>query len=127
MTNNISRRSFLKRGAIAVGGVAALTAGAEIATPLIMKETMEFDSNNSFWALSVSKKTPPLQNDIEADIAIIGGGYTGLSAAYNLKKRFPGKKIVLLEACGVGQGASGRNGGMIFRAGRSANTFERLA
>ena len=112
MTNNISRRSFLKRGAIAVGGVAALTAGAEIATPLIMKETMEFDSNNSFWALSGSKKTPPLQNDIEADIAIIGGGYTGLSAAYNLKKRFPGKKIVLLEACGVGQGASGRNGGM---------------
>ncbi len=113
MENKISRRSFLKRGAAVVGGAAAVTAGTEIITPLVCKEKLEFDSNNSYWALSSSEKNPPLETDIEADIAIIGGGYTGLSAACCLKKRFPGKKIVLLEARGTGQGASGRNGGMI--------------
>jgi gamma-glutamylputrescine oxidase len=113
LENNISRRNFLKRGAAVVGGAAAVTVGTEIITPMVIKEKLEFDQNNSFWALSQLQKNPPLKTDTEADIAIIGGGYTGLSAACSLKKRFPEKRIVLLEARSVGQGASGRNGGMI--------------
>ena len=46
----------------------------------------------------------------KADVAIIGGGYTGLSAARTLAKR--GVKVVVLEAETIGWGASSRNGGM---------------
>jgi glycine/D-amino acid oxidase-like deaminating enzyme len=46
----------------------------------------------------------------KADVAIIGGGYTGLSAALTLAKR--GAKVVVLEAETMGWGASSRNGGM---------------
>ena len=44
-------------------------------------------------------------------MVIIGGGYTGLSAAYHIQEKFPEKQIVLLEGACCGYGASGRNGG----------------
>lgn len=57
---------------------------------------------------------PPFtENGARADIVIVGGGLTGLSAAYHLKKRFPDKRIVILEAARCGYGASGRNGGIL--------------
>ena len=52
-----------------------------------------------------------LSNDIDADVAIIGGGFTGLWSAYYLKSFDPSLRIVILEAERVGFGASGRNGG----------------
>lgn len=52
---------------------------------------------------------PSLQGDIEADVAILGAGYTGLSAALELAEA--GYKVVVLEAERIGWGASGRNGG----------------
>lgn len=54
-----------------------------------------------------------LNSDIQADVAIIGAGYTGLWAAYYLKKADPKLEICILEAETVGFGASGRNGGWI--------------
>ncbi|MFV2033073.1 MAG: NAD(P)/FAD-dependent oxidoreductase [Gammaproteobacteria bacterium] len=51
----------------------------------------------------------PLDGSCRADVAIVGGGYTGLSSALHLAKR--GYKVVLLEARQLGWGASGRNGG----------------
>jgi len=54
---------------------------------------------------------PRLDEDIQADVCVIGGGYTGLSAALNLAER--GYQVVLLEAERIGYGASGRNGGLI--------------
>lgn len=51
----------------------------------------------------------PLQGAVEADVCVIGGGYTGLSSAVHLAER--GYRVVLLEAERVGWGASGRNGG----------------
>lgn len=54
---------------------------------------------------------PPLSNDFDADIAIIGGGFTGLWSAYYLKTLDPALRIVVLEAERIGFGASGRNGG----------------
>lgn len=53
----------------------------------------------------------PLQGDTRADVCIVGGGYTGLSAALHLAQR--GYSVVLLEAHRVGFGASGRNGGQV--------------
>ena len=53
----------------------------------------------------------PLLQDLSCDIAIIGGGYSGLWSAYYLKKLLPDSRIVIIEAKQVGFGASGRNGG----------------
>ncbi len=48
-----------------------------------------------------------------ADVAVVGGGFTGLWTALELKRRRPGADIVLLEADLCGSGASGRNGGFV--------------
>ena len=56
---------------------------------------------------------PPLEGDTEADVAIVGGGYTGLWTALALKEREPGLDVVLLEADECGRGPSGRNGGFV--------------
>ena len=53
----------------------------------------------------------PLRGSHKTDVVIVGGGYTGLSAAYHIRAKFPEKKIVLLEGACCGYGASGRNGG----------------
>jgi glycine/D-amino acid oxidase-like deaminating enzyme len=54
---------------------------------------------------------PPLEGDADADVAIVGGGYTGLWTALALKEREPGLDVVVLEADECGRGPSGRNGG----------------
>ncbi|MFN0113445.1 MAG: NAD(P)/FAD-dependent oxidoreductase [Paracoccaceae bacterium] len=54
---------------------------------------------------------PPLEESVTADVCVVGGGYTGLSAALHLAER--GFDVVLLEAHRVGFGASGRNGGQV--------------
>jgi glycine/D-amino acid oxidase-like deaminating enzyme len=56
---------------------------------------------------------PSLQHDIQADVAIIGAGYTGLWTAYYLKRHAPQLRVVILEAETAGFGASGRNGGWL--------------
>lgn len=58
-----------------------------------------------------SLRFPPLQGNVRADVAIIGGGYTGLSAALHLAEA--GVDAVVIEAEQVGFGASGRNGGQL--------------
>ncbi len=55
--------------------------------------------------------TPPLSGHVEADVAVVGAGYTGLSAALHLAER--GLSAVVLEAQAPGFGASGRNGGHV--------------
>jgi len=54
---------------------------------------------------------PALDGDISCDVAIVGGGFTGLSAAAHLAKA--GTNVVLIEAHRFGDGASGRNGGQM--------------
>lgn len=69
----------------------------------------------SFWQddappLADGVDLGPLSQDIECDVAIIGGGYTGLSAAYHLARDFH-MDVCVLEAGPLGWGASGRNAG----------------
>lgn len=54
---------------------------------------------------------PGLDGSVTADVAIIGGGFTGLQAAYNLARL--GVSVVLIEGSRFGDGASGRNGGQL--------------
>ncbi|WP_455372765.1 NAD(P)/FAD-dependent oxidoreductase [Limibacillus halophilus] len=68
---------------------------------------------DSYYAASAnpSPERPPLQGRMNADVCIVGGGFTGVSAALNLAEK--GYSVVLLEAERIGWGASGRNGGHI--------------
>jgi glycine/D-amino acid oxidase-like deaminating enzyme len=67
----------------------------------------------SFWLNSLGpiRTRPPLGGNMTTDIAIAGGGYTGLWTAYYLAKAAPQLSITVLEAEYCGFGASGRNGG----------------
>ena len=66
----------------------------------------------NYWLTTVEMPTSPaLPLPESADVAIIGAGFTGLSAALALAKR--GAKVVVLESETIGWGASSRNGGMV--------------
>lgn len=59
-------------------------------------------------------KAPPLQGDAETGVAVIGGGISGLATALELARR--GHRVTLLEAAGIGHGASGRSNGQVIAA-----------
>lgn len=63
--------------------------------------------------LSPDVAAPPLTGNATADIAILGGGYTGLWTAIRLTELGPGARIVVIESDICGGGASGRNGGFV--------------
>lgn len=77
-----------------------------------MNKTLS-DSPDSFWLAEPYLPAPPVSGHMQADIAIIGGGVTGLSSALHFKRRYPNKLIVLLEGQEIGFGASGRSSGFI--------------
>jgi len=68
---------------------------------------------NSLWSATANPtpSCPPLAGTEETEVAIIGGGYTGLSAALHLAER--GMAVTVLESETPGWGASGRNGGQV--------------
>jgi len=74
---------------------------------------MEDYGEKSFWLATYGhyEPSPALEGDLKVDVAVIGGGFTGLSTAYNLRRQAPGLTVAVLEAEVVGYGASGRNGG----------------
>jgi glycine/D-amino acid oxidase-like deaminating enzyme len=63
--------------------------------------------------IAMREATPPLDATIQADVAIVGGGYTGLWTALRLRELRPGARIVVLERDICGGGPSGRNGGFV--------------
>jgi glycine/D-amino acid oxidase-like deaminating enzyme len=69
----------------------------------------------SFWwqARGVPPPRPSLPGSTEADVCIVGAGFTGLWTAYYLRRADPGLRVVVLEQAFAGFGASGRNGGWV--------------
>jgi glycine/D-amino acid oxidase-like deaminating enzyme len=69
--------------------------------------------NRSLWEETAPPRTPrpPLDGDLDVDVAIVGAGFTGLWTAYYLARADPGLRIAVCEAEVAGYGASGRNGG----------------
>ncbi len=69
--------------------------------------------NNSYYAATAHERRPrnDVQGDARCDVAVIGAGFTGLSAALACAER--GFSVILVEAGHVGFGASGRNGGQL--------------
>jgi len=72
-------------------------------------------AEGNFWTQSKEPRAvhPPVAGDVGADVAIIGGGYTGLATAYHLKTAEPALKVAVLDAETAGFGASGRNAGFV--------------
>ena len=73
-------------------------------------------------SVPVTRASPPLVGQTQADVCVVGGGYAGLSAAIELARR--GYSVVLLEAERVGWGASGRNGGQAIVGHASDDAIE---
>ena len=72
----------------------------------------------SYWwqARGVPPRRPSLPGGTEADVCIVGAGFTGLWTAYYLKRADPGLRVIVLEQDFAGFGASGRNGGWVTAA-----------
>ena len=65
----------------------------------------------SLWLDGVSRSYPPLDRDVTADVAIVGAGIAGIATGYFLASS--GAKVVVLDARGVAEAASGRNAGFL--------------
>jgi glycine/D-amino acid oxidase-like deaminating enzyme len=81
--------------------------------------SMHNDLRDCYWFDALSDDwvaRPALDETVQADVAIIGGGYTGLWTAYHLKQLDPALSVLILEAEHAGFGASGRNGGWLMGA-----------
>lgn len=76
---------------------------------------MTINGDVSFWwqQLGVPTPRPALPGDLDVDVAIVGGGYTGLWTSYYLKSLQPDLRVAVLEQRFAGFGASGRNGGWL--------------
>ncbi len=84
------------------------------ASPTAVAHSLAGSTAAAFWLDDVRGRRvdhEPLAGDVEADLVIVGAGYTGLWTALRAVERQPGLRVVLLEAERVGWAASGRNGG----------------
>ena len=72
---------------------------------------MERSATTSLWLDGVSRSYPPLDGDVTTDVAVVGAGIAGVATAYFLAST--GAKVVVLEARGVAEAASGRNAGFL--------------
>jgi glycine/D-amino acid oxidase-like deaminating enzyme len=77
-----------------------------------MERAMLDYEEKSYWlASSLYEESAPLDGSTKVDVAIVGGGFSGLSTAYYLKRADPSLRVAVLEDKVVGYGASGRNAG----------------
>lgn len=86
-------------------------------------------SRRTVWEanLPAYEANPPLLNDTSADVVIVGGGFSGLSTAWHIKKADASASVIIIEAREIGYGASGRAAGNCFSLfGESIATVRKL-
>ena len=111
-----TRREFLAGAAVGtgVGAAAAVLPRRLLDDPARPPDLYEYFVD-SYWFESSGLRDeplrPPLRADVKADVAIVGGGFTGLATAIEIARRQPGRRVLVLEGARCGYGASGRNGG----------------
>jgi gamma-glutamylputrescine oxidase len=97
-----SRRRFLKQAAFAGGGALLGGVGLNRISPCIWRDPLVFEPNRSYWGRIRPPQNPQLTEDIAVDVAVLGGGFTGLSAAYYIRSVSPHKRVAVFEAKGCG-------------------------
>jgi NADPH-dependent 2,4-dienoyl-CoA reductase/sulfur reductase-like enzyme len=88
----LTRRDVLKRLGVAAAGVTTGSVALNGLAPRIWPEHPRVDRNVSHWAEAIPAAGAALDRSTEADVAIVGGGFTGLSAAWYLRRRLPGRR-----------------------------------
>ena len=76
-------------------------------------ETLPQDQSNGWTAELSFPEFPQLNQSTIADVVVIGGGYTGVSACIELQRHYPHQRVILLDAHQPGRGASARNSGYL--------------
>jgi glycine/D-amino acid oxidase-like deaminating enzyme len=86
---------------------------SEVAPGALARDSLAAAEPTVLWLTDADRPTPSpgLCGAEDADLVVVGGGYTGLWTALRAKERYPGFDVVLLEAGACGDQASGRNGG----------------
>lgn len=103
----IDRRRFLALSAYTGAGIAWVGAAH------LLRDDA-WTPNRSFWvSRGRAPVSPSARGTIDADVAILGAGVTGLSTAIHILDRHPGLRVALLEAEYAGYGATGRSGGVL--------------
>lgn len=87
--------------------------------------------DRSYWLQSIAGRvvhdaTAPVVGEHRVDVAVVGGGYTGLWTALRLLERRPELRVAVLEADFCGSGASGRNGGQVHSWFHELDLFTRV-
>lgn len=108
---SVSRRNFL------LGAGASVLAAPGIVGLAARKRGVETDTvrQDSLWTAEIPLMPPQprFQGERQVDLAIVGGGYTGLSCAYYAKLFRPDWTVIVLESHQIGSGASSRNTGVV--------------
>lgn len=109
--------TFTRRKFILASGATIITAPG-VANIIAGEPGLEtdLDRDESLWtqSLSGSPAYSSFQGEGEADLVIVGGGYTGLSCAFYAKQFRPEWRVVVLEAQEIGSGSSSRNSGAVY-------------
>ncbi|GGP20223.1 FAD-dependent oxidoreductase [Silvimonas iriomotensis] len=105
-----------------------MTAAANPVLPRTLNEPAPF---RPFWLAQALTRDPgpapvPLQGEATADVCIVGGGFTGLWTAIQLKQAQPELDVLIIEKDLCGAGASGRNGGCLLTWSSKFFTLQRL-
>lgn len=81
----------------------------------VIRHSLDRSARSAFWLddlpADLTPERPPLSGEHEADLVVVGAGYTGLWTAMLALRRSPGIRVAIVEAKTVGWAASGRNGG----------------